>query len=372
MNSIIPLSEPTIGIRDYVEVFKALQSGWLTQNGDHCAKMKRIILEAIKQDKRSHDLDVSVCSNGTTALHLVLLSLEIGPGDEVIVPDFGYIAAVNSVILCGATPVLVDVTEDWTISVDSIRKSITEKTKAVICIDNYGIICDYKRIRDVLNPSIKIIQDAAESFPGTDLSVGFQILGDVVTFSFYANKFITSGEGGAIVGPKHLVYKMDKLKSQNTSSNGSFVHLGLGFNYRITNLQAAIFVSQWKSRKKFHKNRSAIFQEYHKYLSSLDRIIGNNFFANPWLATIRLSVSVEERDLLRKNLQIEGIETRSGFAPASEHDYVMKVARIYSELKNSKEISNQIISLPTFASMKKSDVKMITCALQKNLERIID
>lgn len=334
--------------------------------------MKRIILEAISQESNTEQLDVSVCSNGTTALHLALLSLDIGPGDEVIVPDFGYIAAVNSVILCGATPVLVDVAPDWTISLDGIRKSITEKTRAVICIDNYGIICDYQNIREILNPSIKIIQDAAESFPGTDLKEGFPIFGDIATFSFYANKFITSGEGGAVVAPKQLVLKMDKLKSQNTSSTGSFVHLGLGFNYRITNLQAAIFVSQWNNRKKFHRQRSAIFHEYKNDLISLDQLSGNNFFANPWLATIRISASVQERDMLRKYLQDEGIETRSGFAPASDHKYVMQVARIYSELKNSKEISNQIISLPTFASMKKSDVKKVTRALQKNLERIIN
>lgn len=372
MNSRIPLSEPTISIRDYIEVFRALRSGWLTQNGDQCTKMKQIILKAIRQDRNVGELDVSVCSNGTTALHLALLSLDIGPGDEVIVPDFGYIAAVNSVILCGATPVLVDVAEDWTISPEGIRNSITEKTRAVICIDNYGITCDYQSIRDLLSPKIKIIQDAAESFPGIDLSKGFPILGDVATFSFYANKFITSGEGGAVVGPKQLVLKMDKLKSQNTSSTGSFVHLGLGFNYRITNLQAALFVSQWSSREKFHKQRSAIFQEYKKDLNGLDKITGNNFFANPWLATVRISVSVEERDMLRKNLQDEGIETRSGFAPASEHEYVMRVARIYSDLKNSKEISHQIISLPTYASMKKSDVKKITRALQRNLERIMN
>ena len=370
MKSVIPLSEPSISFLEYIEVFKALRSGWLTQNGHHCQMMKNFISAGIKAQNSSNELAVSVCSNGTTAIHLALLALEIGPGDEVIVPNFGYIAAVNSIILVGATPVLVDVNEDWTISSSSIANSITDRTKGIICIDNYGILCDYESIKKNINPNIKIIQDAAESFPGPDLNEKFTIYGDIATFSFYANKFITSGEGGAVAGTPEIIAKIDKLKSQNTAANGTFVHLGIGFNYRLTNLQAAIFVAQWKRRKELHRKRAEIFSMYEKELSGLTQIISHNFHSNPWLATIRVNVTFEGRELLRGYLQSDGIETRSGFAPASQHDYIMKVAKVYTELENSIRISEQIISVPTYPGMSDTQVQRVTESIFSSLKRV--
>jgi perosamine synthetase len=332
--------------------------------------MRDFISEGIQAGDSSQELAVSVCSNGTTALHLALLALEIGPGDEVIVPNFGYIAAVNSIILVGATPVLADIQEDWTISANSIAGSVTDKTRAVICIDNYGILCDYESIKKVINPRIKIIQDAAESFPGVSPNEKFTIYGDIATFSFYANKFITSGEGGAVAGDLQVITKIDKLKSQNTAENGTFVHLGLGFNYRITNLQAAIFTAQWKRRLELQGKRAAIFSQYERRLSGVDSILSNNFKSNPWLATIRVDLILENRDLLRSYLRADGIETRSGFAPASYHEYVMKTAKIYTRIDNSIRISEQIISIPTYPGMSKTQVARVANSILSNIARV--
>lgn len=370
MSAIIPLSEPSITVRDYFEVFISLRSGWLTHMGSQCSKMKNIIKTAIQPGDIPQKLDVSVCSNGTTALHLALLALGVGPGDEVIVPNFGYIAAVNSVLMVGATPVLVDTasTADWTVSVASVSKSVTNSTKAIIAIDNYGMACDYESLRSVLRPEIKIIQDAAESFPGNNFGKGFKIQGDIATISFYANKIITSGEGGAVIGPSDLISKIDRLKSQNTESNGSFSHLGLGFNYRITNLQAAVFVAQWAKLRKNLKCRKEIFNSYKYNLRNQTKIVADNFNSSPWLATIRVSLSKEERDHLRKVMAIAGIETRSGFTPASKHSYVMEHARVYTELDNSIQAADQIICIPTFVKLKPRQISYITGHLNSALD----
>ena len=368
MRSGIPLSKPDLSFLEFFEVLKALSSGWLTQAGSHCQKMKTMIHDAVDWTDQSSIGDVSVCSNGTTALHLALLSLNLNPGDEVIVPNFGYIAAVNSVINSGATPVLVDVQPDWTICPLSVRNSLTSKTKAIICIDNYGVLCDYVGIRNSINPGIKIIQDAAESFPGRDLNSGFSFLGDIAILSFYANKFVTSGEGGAVIAESSIVSQIDKFKSQNTSGDGSFKHLGLGFNYRITNIQAAIFVAQWKRRKKFLKKRISIFNLYAKHLQENNKIISNNFQANPWLCTIQFSFSGQQRDELRFRLQQLGIETRSGFTPASEHQYILDKAKIYDDLSESLKISEQIISFPTYTQISQSKLRRVVGTILSEIE----
>jgi perosamine synthetase len=364
----IPLSKPDLSFLEFFEVFKALSSGWLTQAGPQCRKMKSMIHDAVDWTHQSSIGDVSVCSNGTTALHLALLSLNLNPGDEVIVPNFGYIAAVNSVINTGATPVLVDVKSDWTICPKSVERSITKNTKAIICIDNYGVLCDYNLIRKSVNPGIKIIQDAAESFPGRDLKTGFAFLGDIAILSFYANKFVTAGEGGAVVAESSRVTQIDKLKSQNTSGDGSFRHLGLGFNYRITNLQASIFVAQWKRRRRFLKKRISIFNTYAKHWPGNDKIITNNFQANPWLCTVQFALSSQQRDALRLRLNELGIETRSGFTPASEHQYILEKARIYDDLSKSLKISSQIISFPTYTQITHSTLMHVIKTVISELE----
>ena len=370
MGRTLALSKPEIGFAEYKQVFKALRSGWLTQNGSHCKKMELYLENCYSSVLDQAKLKVCLCSNGSTALHLALLALEIGPGDEVIVPDFGYIAAVNSVIISGATPVLADVNDDWTIDINSIIRSISEKTKAIICIDNYGKLCDYESIRKLIPNRIKIIQDSAVSFPSSSYYQNSEYKGDLITLSFYANKVFTSGEGGAILASSQLISVMNKLKSQNNSQDGSFKHLGLGFNYRITNLQAAIFVSQWEKKNSLMKKRYKIFTQYEKYFSNQSRIINHNLNSNPWLCTIQIDCSPEQREKISQQLRSYGIETRIGFTPASEHSHVKDKAIVYDKLKNSKRISNQIISLPTFPRMSHKDVGYISKKLIAELSTL--
>ncbi len=318
----------------------------------------------------SKDFGVSVCSNGTTALHLALLSLNIGEGDEVIVPDLGYIAAVNSVLYVKATPVLVDVNENWTLDVNLAKKALTSRTRAIICIDNYGKLCDYAKLREAIPDSVVVIQDAAESFPGHPKNETAGIQGDLATFSFYANKVITSGEGGAILASKDRIQKIDRIKSQNLEKIGAFKHAGIGYNYRITNLQAAVFRGQWLQRKKFMNRRLWVFNTYEKFLTGHEFLINSNLRDNPWLVTLQLKITGKQMDLLAKHLKDKGIGTRRCFTPASEHDYV-KAESIHSgELSNAKQLSEQIISLPTYPSLSKKKIKYIVETLLVEYKKV--
>lgn len=325
--------------------------------------MRNVLEKNFYSGGASKDYGVSVCSNGTTALHLALLSLNIGEGDEVIVPDLGYIAAVNSVLYVKATPVLVDVNENWTLDVNSAKKALTSRTKAVICIDNYGKLCDYAELRKAIPENIVIIQDAAESFPGHPKNVTAGIQGDIATFSFYANKVITSGEGGAILASKTRIQKIDRLKSQNQEQAGTFKHAGIGFNYRITNLQAAVFRAQWIRRKRFMKKRLRVFNEYAKSLNGQKFILNSNLGENPWLVTLQLDISGKQMNMLAENLRDRGIETRKCFTPASAHDYIKAVSIRSGELINAEKLSDQIISFPTHPSLSKKTIKYIVKSL---------
>lgn len=334
--------------------------------------MKHKLEENFYSGGASKEFGISVCSNGTTALHLALLSLDIGEGDEVIVPDLGYIAAVNSVLYVKATPVLVDVNDNWTLDINQAKKAITSRTRAIICIDNYGKLCEYTKLREAIPDRIVVIQDAAESFPGHPKNEKAGIQGDIATFSFYANKVITSGEGGAILASKSRIQKIDQIKSQNLEKIGTFKHAGIGFNYRITNIQAAVFRGQWMRRKKFMNKRLRIFNSYAKFLTGHDFLINSNLSDNPWLVTLQLKITGNQMELLAKNLNNEGIETRRCFTPASQHDYVKLKSIRSGQLTNSRQFSDQILSLPTYPSLSKKKIKHIVETLVVEYKKVCE
>jgi len=313
---------------------------------------------------------VTSSSNGTTALHLVLMSIGVGPGDEVIVPDFGYIAPVNTVLMCGATPVVVDVDKfTWCLDPELVSMAITKRTKAIIAIDNYGLFANIERIRTLIPDNIVIIEDAAESFPSIYSSPHDLYKGDFITTSFYANKVVTSGEGGAISGEPEFIAKINSLKSQSVNSLGTFDHVDIGYNYRISNLHAAVFCAQWEKLTQILDNRTRVFNHYFNMLLTEGVNFESNQFLslkNPWLLALRLpdlDVSINQ---IRNELSKLGIETRPGFKPASQHKYLEGKIRISSPIENANSLYNEIICLPTYPDLANSDIEYI-CKSLNNL-----
>jgi perosamine synthetase len=333
--------------------------------------MERTIAEAVLGE--NGDFAATSTSNGTTALHLVLLALGIGPGDEVIVPDFSYIAPVNAVLMCGATPVVVDVDEkSWCIDPKKIQGAISGKTKALIAVDNYGALADIRNIKSQLPSHISVIEDAAESFPSYPAERSKKFKGDFVTTSFYANKIVTSAEGGAITGPKNHIAKINSLKNQSVKDRGMFEHIDIGYNYRISNLHAALFVAQWSRLPEILENRDRVFNQYFNCLSQNNIRFASNQEdnrVNPWLMTIQLVDLPVPIEVIRSQLRELGIETRPGFKPASKHEYLRGKIRIAGDQSNSAKLHKEIISLPTFPELSDENIAFIVKALADALGR---
>lgn len=370
MRRNIPLSKPFLTSVDTKSVVDAMATGWLTQSGSSVTQMEMTLSNYINNSSFIKGI-ATTTSNGTTALHLSLLSLGIGPDDEVIVPDFSYIAVVNSVLYCGAKPVVVDIGNDsWNINPVNILNAVTSKTKAVICVDNYGILADYKKIREILPKNIAIIQDASESFPSFGKSSEEIFQGDVVTFSFYANKVFTSGEGGAVFADEKVIERICTLKNQGLSQSGNFSHKELGYNYRISNIHAAIFNAQWEQRNVIQDLRGIVFAKYQEKMSLLKNELRTNadLEANNWLFTIELNDNYKDIEEIRKNLKSSGIETRPGFLPFSLHSYLENRIQIAGSCENSRRLSKQIISLPTFPELTEEEIEYIFNHLQVCLD----
>jgi perosamine synthetase len=366
MSANIPLSEPYLGRRESREVKRAVDSGWLTQQGSQVRNLERNLYDYFKS-RIKNDFDVTSTSNGTTALHLALLSIDIKEGDEVIIPNFCYVAVLNAVLYCKGTPVCVDVSPgSWNIDPDEVKRAITEKTRAIICVDNYGHPSNVSEIRRNIPENIVIIQDSAESFPDPLGSTNL-ISADLITLSMYANKIITSGEGGAVIGSRTLVSKIKELKNQSQDPNRKFNHVGVGYNYRMTNLHAAVFNAQWSKKNKILRKRKRVFEDYLVELSKVSFNWTTNFTSksSPWLFTIQLHLLNTPTSVLIKELGESGIETRPGFNTITELAFAKKFVRKSGHGNFAENLSASVISLPTYPRLTRSKIRRIVKTLEK-------
>ncbi|ANV88633.1 aminotransferase DegT [Picosynechococcus sp. PCC 7117] len=308
-------------------------------------------------------------SSGTTALHLALLSLGIGCGDEVIVPSLTFIATANAVSYTGARPVFVDSeTETWNLDPDLIEQSITPQTKAIIPVHLYGHPCNLDPILEIANRyNLSVIEDAAEAQGALYKGKIVGGIGDLGTFSFYGNKIITTGEGGIVVTNRSdLAEKVRILRDHGMSSQKRYWHPVLGYNYRMTNIQAALGVAQMERVDGIIAAKKRIAQAYTTGLQNVAGIQlppeadwANSVF---WLYSILIDDQAFEmdRDRLMEVLKSKNIETRPLFPP-------LHLQPIYNQgevLPIAEKLSKQGLSLPSAISMSNSDI-------QRTIEAII-
>ena len=368
MKENIPLAKPWLTNKERRYSVSAIKSGWLTQNGSDVKKMESNLLTFLNPNN-FENLDLTTTSNGTTALHLALLSLNIEAGDEIIVPDFSYIAVINSVLYCNATPVVVDVNyESWNLDIDAIIMAITKKTKAIIIVDNYGVNFNYEKLATLTPKRVRIIRDASESFPGPTLNFKNYKFISLTTFSFYANKIFTSGEGGAVLGDSKLIKRIKSLKNQSLHQASTFSHKEVGYNYRITNIHAALFNAQWDRRIQILTERNRVFSKYHEQLIANNLNLDSNFQHNPWLFTLRVPQNLADVKILRSKFVLDGVETRPGFTPFSNQKFLKKWIKQSDVNANSVKLSREIISLPTFPQLKNQDIRRIVELLNSYLQ----
>jgi perosamine synthetase len=348
-----------------------MRSGWLTHLGPASEKMRTELKEFATAAWEGKEIDVALTSNGTVALHLALLAAGVEPNDEVIIPNFSYVAVANSVLYCGAKIVLADINpEDWNLNLSDVQNLISPKTKAIILVDNYGRNFKFEGSRPEYLKDIRIIRDISESFPCN--KGNFYNDFDFATVSFFANKIITTGEGGAIFANRDFIQKIRILKNQGVKEKGTFNHEVLGYNYRITNLAAAIFTSQWSQRDRIIRKRRKMFDCYkNEFLKlKIDYESNNNNSSAPWLFTVKL-LHVNQKKLsdIQQLLKNSKIETRTGFKLFDQIKYLQEEIAKKSKTKFSNELAVSIISLPTYIGLKKKQIRRICKLIKSEMEK---
>jgi perosamine synthetase len=355
----IPLAQPALSDLEREYCARAINSGQISGFGDFIDEMESSLQQYIG---RAY---CAAVSNGTTALHLALLALNVGPEDEVIIPNFGYVAFANAVRYVGATPVLVDIEPiGWGIDPIEMEKSITKKTKAVILVHNYGLQGEISSIlRICKEKQIRVIEDAAEalgaSFEGRFLG-GF---GDISTFSFYGNKILTSGEGGAILtDDSNLIERIRLLRGQGMDPRNRYWFSEVGYNYRLSNIQASIFCAQFLQIESFLEKRRYIFRRYHDIVTKVgdDVFFGKKNFA-PWLFTFLLDSTINRTDFANF-LELNGVETRPTFVELSRLPAFDMLP--IQKKTTSVDIARRGISLPTFVDLTEAQFQKIDELIQ--------
>lgn len=315
---MIPVCVPWLPGDEKKYVIDAIESNWISSSGKYIEKF---------EDSFSRFIGTKygvTCSSCSTALHLACSALELKKGDEVIVTTLTNIASVNGIIQSGATPVLVDIEADtWNIDASEIREKITNKTKAIMAVHIYGHPCDMDPIIKLAKEhNLYIIEDVAEAHGAEYKGRKCGSFSEIACFSFYANKVLTTGEGGmCLTNNERLAEKIKFLRNMAFGPPESrFVHHEIGFNYRLTNIQAAIGLAQTENADKLVEARRNVGLKYNKLLKSIPELIlpvekdyAKNIY---WMYCVILSDKVPlSKEQVMGRLKEKGIETRSLFVP---------------------------------------------------------
>lgn len=353
---MIPVYQPFFSGREKEYVNQCLDSTWISSKGEFINKFEKEFATYI-----GAEYSTSVC-NGTVAIHLAIEALGIKPGDEVIVPTLTYIASVNTIIQAGATPVFVDSLENsWNIDPDDVLRKITKKTKAVMAVHLYGLPCDMDALVAIChNHNLYLIEDAAEAFGTYYKGKHVGTFGDIATFSFFGNKTITTGEGGMVVAKnKTLLDRAFHLKNQGVSPIREYWHDTVAFNYRMTNICAAIGLAQLENANVIINKKRQIAQWYREGLKNLPLKTHNELPDTKhsfWMCSIVVDDAVH-RQPLRDHLKEAGIETRPLFFPA----HTMPHCATNQNFPIAESLGARGINLPSYPALTHEKVNII-CA----------
>jgi perosamine synthetase len=352
-----PVAIPNLNGNEFKYLLDAFMSTWISSSGEYIGRFEN---EFSKYSDCNYGVAVS---NGTVALHLALVALGIGKGDEVIVPDLTFAATINTVLHANATPVIVDVEEEsWCIDPKAIEKAITSKTKAIIPVHIYGQACDMEAIVEIAKKyNLQIIEDCAEAHGAMYNGKKVGSFGDIGCFSFYGNKVITTGEGGmCITNNLDLGEKMRMLRDHGMSRTKRYWHDVVGYNYRMTNLQAAIGLAQLERIHEIHKNRTMYEKAYKNVLSKNHFVFQKNIDNRTritWLVSVLLDSKID-REKYIKLLKEKGIDARPFFYPLSDMDIYKPYCKAPTPVTH--KLSAIGLNLPTYESLKSmEDIKNI-------------
>jgi len=360
----IPVCTPILDGREAEYVADCIETNWVSSLGEYIPRFEQTFARICNAP---HSV---ACSSGTAAIHLALEALDIGPGDEVIIPSFTLIVSANMVCLAGATPVLVDVRPDtWCIDPVLIEAKVTPRTKAVMVVHMYGHPCDLDPILAIAKRrNLAVIEDAAQAHGAEYRGRPVGAIGDVGCFSFYANKIITTGEGGMLVTRDKAIADRAVLLRNQAFEEERFVHRHVGFNYRMTNIQAAIGLAQCERFGEKIIRKREIAAIYDELLADEDslQLPAKGADCEPvyWMYGVVLKDTFgrakrEVRDLLAAR----GIETRSFFVPMHRQPVFQGGARRWPDLRGRYPVSDVLgergFYLPSGLNLAYDDQKWI-------------
>ena len=356
---MIPVAKPYFDEQELDNVVQAVKTGWISSKGSFIAEF---------EEKFAQYCGVQcgvATSSGTSALHLALTALGIGPGDEVIVPSLTFVATANAVRYAQAKPVFVDSDRYyWCLDPEKLEAKIARNTKAIIPVHLYGHPCDMDAITDCARKhGLHVIEDAAEALGAEYEGKRIGSFGDIACFSLYGNKMITTGEGGmCLTNNSELAARMKLLRDQAMNPSRRYWHDCIGFNYRMTNMQAGIGVAQLGKLDQFIEKKRTIARWYEEGLRELAR--KGCIKLHPEVAWAKgtysmYSIVVEDgfvsRDELARRLEEVGVETRPFFHPM----HTLPPYRDGEILPVSEEIAARGINLPSGVGLTREDVEMI-------------
>lgn len=361
-----PVAEPVLEGNEKKYVNECLDRGWISGSGEFVERFEREFAAYC-----GTRFAVAV-ANGTVALHVAAAALGIAPGDEVIVPDLTYIATANAVTYCGAKPVFCDVdARTWTLDPADVTRKITARTRAIMPVHLYGHPADMDALCEVAaRHDLFIIEDAAEAHGAEYKGRRAGSLGDVATFSFYGNKIITTGEGGMLTtDDADLAGRMRLLRGQGMDPARRYWFPIVGYNYRLTNMQAAVGLAQLERIEFFIRRRREVAAWYASamqglpFVSPIEEAWAKNVY---WLYSILLPRNLD-RDSVMKRLLEDGIETRP-FFHALHHMPPYRGAGCDHDFPVTTDAAARGINLPSSARLTQEDVAYIVAALRKCLD----
>ncbi len=359
---IYNIAEPILGELEMSYVVDAMRSGWISSLGPYIGRFEE---EYAAYCQCKHG---AATSNGTAALHLALVSLGIGPGDEVIIPSLTFVATANAVIYTGATPVFVDsLTSTWCMDPAAIERAVSTRTRAIIAVHLYGHPCDMDAIAKIASSrGIAVIEDAAEAHGARYGNRKVGSLSDVGIFSFYGSKIITTGEGGMLVSSNaKLIERARFLRDHAMSPDRPYWHPEVGYNYRMTNIEAAIGLAQIQRIEEFLGRKRKLLNSYRQLLSGIEGLEFNPDVlparSSFWLICMLIPPGVPVPDIAAR-LKKDGIDTRPFFHPMHELPPFKQFRAVHAEGDGcpvAERLAQTGIILPSSLNFTGEDIEFI-------------
>ena len=367
----ISMSAPDLDESDIQAVLEVLRSGRLAL-GPKAREFEELIAEYI-----GVKYAVAV-SSGTAGLHILVRTLEVGPGDEVLVPSFTFSASVNAILYERATPVFVDIEpETYNLDPDDLERKITKRTKAIMAVDIFGHPAEWDRILEIADKyNLKIIDDSCEALGAEYKGKKIGQFGDCACFAFYPNKQITTGEGGIIVTNNSSIAKLARsLRNQGREEMGSWLeHERLGCNYRMDEMSAALGVSQLKKLEVFLEKRERVARIYTEKLKGFSWVrppVVKPYVRMSWFVYVVTLQEGLDRDTVIGNLEKKGIPARGYFSPIHLQPYVKRIFGYKGgELPVTENIAKRTLALPFHNNLTEEEIEEVLKTLKDVVERV--